>query len=196
MTVELLSAFAAFGFVSSITPGPNNLMLMSSGANYGMKKTLPHLFGVGIGFTLMIVIVGLGIMELFNAFPITLDILKYASIVYLLFLAKKIAFSENTVNHQQVTSKPMTFFQAAMFQWVNPKAWIMAVSAISIYAPSTEFIAVLLISLLYGAINLPCISFWVVLGQKMQKFLTSPERLKLFNYTMAVLLVGSVVPSF
>ncbi len=195
MTLELLSAFAAFAFVSSITPGPNNLMLMSSGANYGLKKTIPHLLGVGIGFTLMIAIVGLGVMQLFNAFPVTYEVLKVISVIYLLYLAVKIAGSANNTDQQQASSKPITFFQAAIFQWVNPKAWIMAVTAISIYAPSTEIFAVLLISMLFGIINLPCISCWIVLGQKMQQLLTNPRRLKFFNYTMAALLVVSVLPT-
>ncbi|MBA6339182.1 MULTISPECIES: LysE family translocator [unclassified Colwellia] len=195
MNIDILSALTIFAFVSSITPGPNNLMLMNSGANYGFKKTTPHLLGVGIGFTLMIALVGLGVIQLFDRFPVSYQILKVVSIVYLLYLAFKIASSTSHVEQQTSNHKPFSFIQAVLFQWVNPKAWTMALTSISLYAPSKSFTSVLLVAIVFGLINLPCISSWVVLGQKIQVLLTNQKRLRVFNITMALLLVISLYPA-
>ncbi|MFT4923960.1 MAG: threonine/homoserine/homoserine lactone efflux protein [Phenylobacterium sp.] len=194
MNYEILAALTLFSFVSSITPGPNNLMLMSSGANFGFKKTIPHMLGVGLGFTFMVTLVGLGIMQVFDRFPITHDILKVFSVAYLLYLAAKIAMSTSTVESQSSKSKPFTFIQAAMFQWVNPKGWTMALTAISVYVPSQSVSAVLLVAIMFGIVNVPCVSVWVVLGQKIQVYLTNERRLKVFNISMATLLVLSLYP--
>lgn len=192
MSFEILSALALFALVSSITPGPNNLMLMSSGANFGFKRTTPHLLGVTLGFMLMLVLVGLGIMQLFDLFPPSYLILKVFCIVYLLYLAFKIATS-NAQQKASSESKPFTFIQAALFQWVNPKAWAMALSAVSLYAPDKNLTSVLIVSLVFGLINLPCVSSWTLLGEKLQHWLASPKRLKAFNYLMAILLIASVM---
>jgi threonine/homoserine/homoserine lactone efflux protein len=195
MNFEVLSALTIFAFVSSITPGPNNLMLMNSGANFGFKKTIPHLLGVGVGFTLMIALVGLGVIKLFDSFPLSYQILKVISIIYLLYLAFKIASSKGNFEQGSSSSTPFTFIQAALFQWVNPKAWTMALTSISLYAPSKSFVAVLFVAIVFGLINLPCISSWVVLGQKIQVLLTDRMRLRAFNITMALLLVMSLYPA-
>jgi threonine/homoserine/homoserine lactone efflux protein len=155
---------------------------------------LPHALGVGIGFTVMVALVGLGIMQLFDIFPISYQILKVLSIVYLLYLAGKIAMSNSSIETENSNAKPFTFVQAAMFQWVNPKAWTMALTAISVYAPTKSLGAVLFVSLVFGLVNFPCISGWVVLGQKMQVFLTNKKRLRVFNGSMAALLVLSLYP--
>ncbi|KPM79783.1 LysE family translocator [Pseudoalteromonas sp. UCD-33C] len=192
MSFEILTALALFALVSSITPGPNNLMLMSSGANFGFKKTTPHLLGVTLGFMLMLVLVGLGIMQLFDLFPPSYLILKVFCIAYLLYLAFKIATS-NAQQKASSESKPFTFIQAALFQWVNPKAWAMALSAVSLYAPDKNLTSVLIVSLVFGLINLPCVRSWTLLGEKLQHWLASPKRLKAFNYLMAILLIASVM---
>jgi threonine/homoserine/homoserine lactone efflux protein len=194
MDNELLTGLAAFAFVSSITPGPNNLMLMSSGANFGFKQTIPHFLGVSIGFTLMIVLVGMGLMQLFDRFPVSYGILKVASIIYMLYLAFKIAGSHNSTERTKAKIKPLTFIQAAVFQWVNPKAWTMALTAISIYAPSNSYAAILLVAILFGLINLPCIGSWIFLGQRVQLLLAEKQHLKVFNITMATLLILSLYP--
>jgi len=195
MSYEILPALTLFAFVSSITPGPNNLMLMNSGANFGFKLTIPHMLGVGLGFTLMIILVGLGVVKLFDRYPLSYDILKVLSIGYLLYLAFKIASSTGNIDQQSTKSKPFTFIQAALFQWVNPKAWTMALTSISLYAPSNSFIAVLLVAIVFGIVNLPCISSWIVLGQKIQIILTDQKRLRIFNITMALLLIISLYPA-
>lgn len=194
MTAEILTALMAFALVTSITPGPNNLMLMNSGASFGIKKTVPHLLGVVAGFILMLLLVGLGIMQVFQRFPVSYDILKILSIAYLLYLAFKIATATTQLEHNTIKAKPLSFIQAAMFQWLNPKAWTMALTSLSIYATSNDLNTILFVTIIFAIINLPAISLWVLLGQKMQYFLTSHKRLKAFNVTMAILLVMSLYP--
>lgn len=196
MTLEILFALALFAFASSVTPGPNNLMLMASGVNFGFKLTLPHMLGVSLGFVLMSILVGLGVMQMFDSYPITYDVLKVLSVLYMLYLAYKIANSSATVQGKKAGGEPMTFLQAVMFQWVNPKAWTMALTAISVYAPSKSFSAVVSVSVIFGLVNFPCITCWVTLGIKIKRLLTQPRSLKVFNYSMASLLVMSLYPIF
>ncbi|KTE03071.1 MAG: LysE family translocator [Sphingopyxis sp.] len=192
MNQTTLLALSAFALVSSITPGPNNMMLMASGANFGLRRTVPHALGVGIGFTLMIILVGVGLMGLFDLFPILGTVLKVVSVAYLLWLAWKIANAAAPDTESGARGKPMTFVQAMLFQWVNPKAWSMALTAIALYAPDRNLGAVLLVAVVFGIINLPSTSLWAVMGQVMRSWLSSPARLKAFNWTMAALLVGSL----
>ncbi len=191
MTPETLLALAVFAFVSSVTPGPNNLMLMASGANFGFRRTVPHMLGVGLGFSFMVVLVGLGVAGLFAAFPAAHVALKWASVGYMLWLAWKIA-NAAPPREGAAGGVPLTFLQAAAFQWVNPKAWAMALTAIAVYAPGREMGTVVLVAAIFGAINLPTVSSWTVLGQAMRRALTSPGRLRAFNWTMAALLVASL----
>ncbi|MDU9004940.1 LysE family translocator [Sedimentitalea todarodis] len=193
MDMDLFLALALFAFVSSITPGPNNLMLMTSGANFGFRRTIPHMLGVGLGFVLMILLLGAGLVRLFDAYPVAYDLLKAISVVYLLFLAYKIATAA-PVSKSADVGKPMTFLQAAAFQWVNPKAWAMALTAISAYTPSQSFGSVLLVGAVFGAINLPSVGSWTLLGQQLARILTNRTRLVAFNWTMAALLVASLYP--
>lgn len=192
MEQTTLAALAAFALVSSITPGPNNMMLMASGANFGLRRTVPHALGVGFGFTLMIILVGVGLMGLFDLFPILNSALKVVSVAYLLWLAWKIANAAAPTTDGDARGKPMTFIQAMLFQWVNPKAWTMALSAIALYAPDRNVAAVLLVAIVFGVINLPSTSIWAVMGQVLRGWLSSPARLRAFNWTMAALLVGSL----
>lgn len=193
MTYDILIALVGFAFVSSITPGPNNLMLMSSGANFGFRRTIPHMLGIGLGFTLMIFLVGIGLAQVFDRFPVLHTILKVISVVYLLWLAWKIA-NAAAPEGRASSGTPMTFMQAAAFQWVNPKAWTMALTAITIYAADQTIWSVLLVALAFGAVNLPSVSTWTVLGQQMTRVLTNQSRLRAFNYIMAGLLVASLIP--
>ncbi|MFY0597017.1 MAG: LysE family translocator [Cognatishimia sp.] len=194
MTFEILTALAAFAFVTSITPGPNNMMLLASGANFGFARSIPHMLGIGIGFVIMVILVGAGLMQLFDAWPPSYLILKILSAAYMLWLAWKIAHSTSPEG-QNTGANPISFVQAALFQWVNPKAWTMALSSITLYAPGRELSAVLWVAIVFGAINLPCVSSWTILGQKLRYLLSNPTRLTVFNWTMAALLVISLVPS-
>ncbi len=193
MTYDILMALIAFAFVSSITPGPNNLMLMASGANFGFRRTIPHMLGIGLGFTFMVLLVGAGLVQVFDRYPISHTVLKVLSVLYLLYLAWKIAHAA-PAKGADTAGTPMTFLQAAAFQWVNPKAWAMALTATAAYAPEQSLNAILLVALVFGAINLPSVSTWTVLGQQMARILTNPHRLLVFNWTMAALLVASLYP--
>ena len=174
MNIEFLPALALFAFVSSVTPGPNNLMLMASGANYGFARSVPHMLGIAIGFTLMIVLVGAGLVQLFDAWPLSYTILKVLSVAYMTWLAWKIARAAPAAK-AQATGTPLTFVQAAAFQWVNPKAWAMALTALSVYATNASLTAFALVALVFGLVNLPSIALWTVMGQQMARFLTNPD---------------------
>ena len=193
MTYETLYALALFAFVSSVTPGPNNLMLMASGANFGFSRSVPHMLGIAIGFTLMIVAVGMGLVQLFDAWPASYTVLKVLSVVYMTWLAWKIAKAAPATS-QEKQGAPMTFTQAAAFQWVNPKAWAMALTALSVYATDATAMAFISVAVVFGLINLPSITLWTVLGQQMARWLTNPLRLRVFNLTMASLLMASLIP--
>ncbi len=194
MTYDLLLVLIIFAFVSSITPGPNNLMLMASGANFGFRRTIPHMLGVGIGFTMMIVLVGAGLVQIFDLYPKSYQILKVVSVLYLLWLAWKIANAAPPEGDVQSESTPITFIQAALFQWVNPKAWTMALTALAAYTPDQTLVSVMWVALVFGLVNIPSISVWTVLGEQMARFLTSAARLRAFNWLMAALLVASLYP--
>ncbi|UVO53478.1 LysE family translocator [Sphingomonas sp. SUN039] len=193
MITQQFLGLLGFAFVSSITPGPNNMMLMASGANYGLRRTIPHMLGVAIGFTVMIVLVGVGLVGLFEAWPPSFMVLKVVSAAYLVWLAWKIALSPAPATVDGDSSgRPMTFMQAALFQWVNPKAWTMALTAIAVYAGSRSVIAVLGVAAVFGAINLPTVGVWAVMGQYLRRWMTDDTRRRVFNWGMAVLLVGSL----
>ncbi|MDW3182900.1 LysE family translocator [Roseobacter sp.] len=193
MPIELLSALILFAFASSATPGPNNLMLMASGANYGFTRSIPHMLGISVGFALMIVLVGAGLAQIFEAYPVSYTVLKALSVLYLSYLAWKIATAA-PIRKSAEEGRPMTFLQAAAFQWVNPKAWAMALTALSVYAPSQTLTAFALVAVIFATVNLPAITFWTVLGQQMARILTNPRRLTTFNWTMAGLLIASLYP--
>lgn len=191
MTEQIFLALAGFAFATSITPGPNNLMLMASGANFGLRRTLPHMLGVSLGHMFLMVMVGLGLVRLFDLWPVLHAALKVAGTAYLLLLAWKIARSA-APSGGEVEGKPLTFLEAAAFQWVNPKGWFMAVTALSVYAPAQSFGGVVAVAAIFAAINLPSVWLWVALGQAVRRWLTSPRRLRAFNWTMAGLLVASL----
>lgn len=194
MTPEILAALFLFCLVSTVTPGPNNLMVMASGANFGYQRTLPHMFGIAIGFALMTLLVGVGMMQIFDLFPVTHTVLTVVSVAYLLWLAWKIANAAPPESSPDSTARPLSFFQAAAFQWVNPKAWTMAISAITVYAADRDVLSILIVAGMFAAVCIPCVSVWTVMGQQLRRLLTNPARLRVFNWTMAALLVASLVP--
>lgn len=193
-SLSLLGPLALFALVSSITPGPNNVMLAASGLNFGFRRSMPHLLGVNLGFTLMIFLVGIGLGSVFQQAPVLYTVLKYVGAAYLLYLAWKIANSGG-VDEGEARGKPMTFLQAAAFQWVNPKAWVMAVGIIATYTPQAGFFANLVIAtLVCGLVNLPSIGIWVTFGTALRRVLHKPWAIRAFNITMALLLVASLYP--
>lgn len=193
MTNESLMALSVFCLVSSITPGPNNLMLLSSGINFGIRRSLAHMFGIALGFCAMVFLVGIGITKIFELYPLSYQVLKWVSLAYLCYLAFKIATSDK-FNNEASAQKPIGFVQAVLFQWVNPKAWTMALTVTTLYAADKSAWAVFFVSGVYFIFNLPSIFCWLVLGQQFQRFFTNPMRLKVFNHCMAALLVLSFLP--
>ena len=170
-------------------------MLMATGANFGARRAAPHASGIVLGFTFMIVAIGLGVAQLFQSYPLAHQVLGGVSVIYLIYLAYKTAPARTNLDSPEPTGKPITFWQAAAFQWVNPKAWTMALAAVTVYAPQpVTYKEVIVVAVIFGAINLPCISVWLLLGVKMRRFLTTPARLRSFNWTMAGLLLLSLAP--
>ena len=192
---EILWALAAFAFVGSITPGPNNLMLMTSGVKYGFGRTLPHLAGVILGFGLMIAVVGLGLDVLFERFPQILPVMRVAGSLYMIWLALKIALAK-PISEVEPGGRPIGFFAAAGFQWVNPKAWMLVLSALATYGGVVDnYIgSVLLIAALSAAISVPCTGAWTLFGASLSRWLMDPRVTRPFNWTMAALLVASIAP--
>lgn len=195
MNLELLLAFVAFAFVTSITPGPNNMMLLASGVNFGLRRSVPHMLGISLGFMVLVICVGLGLGQLFTQFPALYSLLRYLGAAYLLYLAWKIAGSGAPDSAGSERGKPFTFLQAAAFQWINPKAWVMAIGAITTYTPQENFlINVLLIAGLFALVNCPSVGLWTVAGTLLRNWLRNATLLRLFNIGMALLLVASLYP--
>lgn len=197
LSLDLLLAFALFAFVTSVTPGPNNMMLLASGVNFGFSRTIPHMLGICIGFFLLVLGVGLGLGSAFTAWPVLYTILRYAGAAYLLYLAWKIATSGPASDSNAQQGEPQSFVGAALFQWVNPKAWIMAIGAISTYTPMQGYFTnVIIISAVFALINLPSVGIWAGFGSLLRNVLRDPLGLRVFNGVMAVLLVASLYPLF
>lgn len=188
-----LASLISFGFVMSITPGPNNIMLWASGANFGLRRTLPHMLGINCGFGSLLLLCGLGLGALFEAFPVVQLILKVVGAIYLLYLAYRLTTASFKANSED--KRPLSFWEAAGFQYANPKAWVMGLTAMSTFALIEQSFALnaLVITLIFMVINLPCISVWALFGTAMGRFLSSPRRLRIFNGLMATLLVATVV---
>jgi threonine/homoserine/homoserine lactone efflux protein len=194
MTQDLVFSLIGFAFALSITPGPNNLMLMASGANFGLRRTLPHMFGISLGHGFMVFLMGLGLLELFAIFPMVRTVLTVLTTAYLLWLAWKIA---NAAPPSETAAKgtPLTFLQAAAFQWVNPKAIYMAIAAQTNYAvQDSGWVGAGLVALVFLITNFPSITVWAWLGVQMKRLLGTGARLRAFNVTMAVLLVATLIP--
>ena len=195
MTPELLLAFVLFAFVTSVTPGPNNMMLLASGVNFGLRRSVPHMLGVSLGFMLLVLAVGLGLGQLFQRWPLLHALLAWSGATYLLYLAWKIARSVAPSDSGAAPGKPFTFVQAAAFQWVNPKAWIMAITAIGTYIPQEDFLGnLLLLAPLFALVNGPSVGLWTVAGSLLRKLLQDSRKRRLFNHGMAMLLVLSLYP--
>ena len=194
MSAGLLAAFAVFAFASSITPGPNNTMLLASGVNYGFRRTIPHMAGISTGCVAMLFLVGLGLGEIFTAIPALYSVLRVIGAAYLLWLAWHIA-NAGPIAVRQGASRPMTFLQAMAFQWVNPKAWIIVVGAVTTYVPRDAFGRnVVLAAAVLAMVNFPCMSVWAAFGAALRPVLARPSRARVFNVAMAALLVLSLIP--
>lgn len=195
MSLDIFAALLVFAFVTSITPGPNNFMLLASGVNFGFVRTIPHMFGIGAGFLSLLLGVGFGLGALLTAFPALHTALKIAGGAYLLYLAWRTAMARSMGQAEGASARPMTFLEAAAFQWVNPKAWVMAITAMSLYtSPAAPFMSVILVSVAFALVNLPSVSTWAGFGVALRGFLSDPVRLKWFNIAMGIALAASIWP--
>jgi len=195
MSAETFSALLVYAFVTSITPGPNNLILLTSGVNFGFWRTVPNMLGISAGFASLLLGVGLGLGALLAAFPALHTVLKFAGGAYLLYLAWRIASSRSLAKDGETDTRPMTFLEATAFQWVNPKAWVMAVTAMAVYTnPERPFLSVLIVVIAFTLVNLPSVSSWAGFGMALRGFLADPVRLKWFNIAMGVLLAATLWP--
>ncbi len=194
MPLETFLALVLFAFTTSITPGPNNMMLFASGVNFGFTRTIPHMLGIGVGFFTLLLAVGFGLGALLHTVPLVYTVLKFAGGAYLVWIAWKIGTSRS-LSDGKTGAKPMTFIAAAAFQWVNPKAWVMAVTAMATYTNAEYYLpTVLLVGFAFALVNVPSVSTWAGFGSALREWLSVPVRLKWFNITMAVLLVASLWP--
>jgi threonine/homoserine/homoserine lactone efflux protein len=197
MSHSLLIAFVMFATVMFFTPGPNNIMLLSSGLTYGFRRTLPHVAGITIGFAFMVGAVGVGLGTIFIAYPVLQTILKYAGVAYLIYLALTIAMSDPVAPEQDNRRGPMTFWGAAMFQWVNAKGWVMVIGTITAYAAIAAYPWNIMIqvglSLILGVVS--CTA-WALFGSALRPVLTSRRLVRAFNIIMALLLLASLYPVF
>ena len=192
--MELFFAILFFTIATMVTPGPNNIMVMTSSLNYGIKRTMPHYLGICFGFPAMVFVIGLGFGTLFTEFPLLHQIIQIVGVVFLLYISWKIATTETDLKKQK-SSKPFSFLQAAMFQWVNPKAWVMAISAVSAYTSVGGNLTyeILIICLTFFLVGFPCIGIWMVFGKALKHLLKSPRHQKIFNIGMGTLLAASIV---
>jgi threonine/homoserine/homoserine lactone efflux protein len=192
MPIDLLP-LAGFAFVSSITPGPNNTLLMLSGAHWGFRKSLPLVLGIFLGFSFMLFLVGTGLGNAFRAWPLLHLVLKGVSVVYLLWLAWKLARAGSPDGSGPGEARPLSFLAAASMQWINPKAWFMAVTAMSVYVPVNAPPSVpLFVTAWFMLAGFPCCLAWFFFGTALKRFLTNPLRVKAFNFLMALLLLASI----
>ena len=192
--MQSLLPLALFAFVSSITPGPNNIMLTSSGIRFGFARSIPHMLGITVGFGVMLTVCALGLGSLILALPILHTGLKIAGSGYLVYLAwqlRHIAFKST----ESVDQRPMTFLAAALFQFANPKAWVMAITGVAAFMPvvSPIALAIALFCLVFCGINLPCVSVWAGAGAALRRYLAEPKWQRLFCVVMVLLTLYSAV---
>lgn len=192
MDYSSVGPLLAFAFVSTFSPGPNNIMLMTSGANVGFIRTIPHMLGITLGFSMMVLLVGLGLTELFQRYAVIQQGLQLLCTLYLVYLALKIALSRPAQEGQ--VYQPMSFVEAVLFQWVNPKSWSMALTAVSVFNPQASWLQLVMIALVFAVFNLPSGSLWITAGKQMSRWMNHPHYIRWFNGAMGGLLILSVLP--
>ena len=194
MPLDVFIAFFGFIMVATVTPGPNNFMLFSSGLNFGFKRTIPHILGVANGFALLLTCVGLGLGTLLEIYPLAFTGIKVLGALYMFYLAWKIANS-GPLKVGEGRSQPLTYIEGALFQWVNPKAWVMTIVVASTYTnPDNFYLSLAIVVGVCGILNIPMVCVWPVFGTAMKRFLSDPKKLRIFNIFMAVALIASLWP--
>lgn len=195
MNLDLFASLFIFALIATITPGPNNVMLLASGVNYGVVRSMPHLLGIMFGFPLMLVLIGLGFGTVFERFPQLHSIIKVLGVLYLLYLAWRIAQAGQAESDESRT-RPLTFVEAALFQWLNPKGWVMGTSALVSFTSleGSFLLQVLIVAGTFFLVSMPGAGCWLLFGAGLQRFLRDARYLRWFNVSMALLLVLSIVP--
>lgn len=196
MSLEMFGALVVFATVMSATPGPNNMMLLASGVNYGFRRTIPHMLGISAGVMLLLLAIGFGLHEVLQRWPLIFTVIKYVGGAYLLWLAWMIARSGPLEDGAgQAKGRPMSFIEAAAFQWVNPKAWVMAVGAMATYTSQSAYtLTVVIVALVFGVVCGPATGTWTVFGVALKRLLQDPKVNRAFNIAMALALVASLWP--
>ena len=195
MPIETFLSLILFALVAAVTPGPNNLMLLASGVNFGFRRTIPHMSGIAAGFVVLMLAVGGGIGAVMTLYPALNTALKIAGAAYLLYLAWMIASTRSLEDKGDRGSEPMSFMQAVAFQWVNPKAWVMALTAFALYSdPQKPVMSGFLVIASFLVVTIPSVSVWTAFGTALRGILYDPVRLRWFNVVMGLLLVASLVP--
>ena len=195
MTTSLFIALSIFAAIAAYTPGPNNTLLLSSGVNHGLRASLPMIAGVGIGFPFLIICVGLGLGKAFAAYPIILTAIKVAGTIYMLWLAFKIATEKPSSGSAIDAAKPLNFWQACAFQWVNPKAWIMGGYALSAFTlPEYFYTGIGAVTGVFMFMGFTSAATWALFGVGLQKLMQDQRWFRIINISLAILLVASLAP--
>lgn len=195
LPLDQLVSFAAFAFVMSITPGPNNVIALASGVNFGFRRSMPFFTGVALGFPVMLAILATGFKAVLLAAPWAFDVIRIAGMLYLLWMAWHIATADGVDAGGEKRAAPIGVIQSALLQWVNPKAWTIAIGALAAYAVADNFWpSIAAMCVLFAIIAWPSTAVWALFGQWVQRWLSTPARLRAFNVTMALLLVASLAP--
>ncbi|HEX3708402.1 MAG TPA: LysE family translocator [Pseudolabrys sp.] len=195
MPFDVFLALAVFASVTAFTPGPNNIMLAASGVNFGFMRTIPHMIGITIGFVVLLIVCAAGLGVLVTTVPALLIALKTACGLYMLWLAWKVATANTTGDDEKAPGQPLTLFQAAAFQWVNPKALVVSLSAIAIYVrPENRMFDFLILLAVFTTTTAGSVVTWAGFGVGLRRFLKDPVHARTFNVAMALLLVASIIP--
>ena len=195
MSQQLVVAFTVFAAVAAFTPGPNNTMVLASGLNFGFRRTIPHMLGIGFGFAVVVLVAGFGLGAIFQAYPLLYTLLKYVGAAYLLYLAWLIGTSGAVSAKGEQSGKPLSFFGAALFQWVNVKGLVAAISSVAIYSAVAPYpYNVMLLGAIFGVMGFLSSATWTLFGTGLSRVLSTPRAVRIFNVTMALLLVASLYP--
>ena len=194
ITLELLAAISLYYIIMYATPGPNNSILTASGIKFGFIKTIPNIFGIPTGHGIQLALVCFGLGSLFVEFPFLLNLLKYVGASYLLYLAWRM-FGSLSIKIEEDKSSPLKYYEAILFQFVNPKAWVICITAVSLFYPEKEniFIGTLFMVLMSTIINIPSISIWAFGGSIIRKYLSNDKLKKMIELLLAVLLIGTAI---
>ena len=197
ITWELIAAISAYNFVMYVTPGPNNSILTASGIKFGFFRSVPNIFGIPTGHGIQLALVCLGLGSLFTQFPILLNILRYVGAVYILYLAYKM-FGSLSVSSTEEKSRPLRYYEAILFQFVNPKAWVICITAVSLFYPEKEnlIVGTLFMVIMSTVINIPSISVWAFGGSVIRHYLGNNKLKKIIEWFLALLLLATAVSVF